>query len=68
MGIRGSQTTELVFTDCEVPAENLIGREGEGFKIAMATPDRTRPGVAAQAQGIAQGAFDFAVDYVKTRT
>jgi alkylation response protein AidB-like acyl-CoA dehydrogenase len=68
MGIRGSQTTELVFTDCEVPVENLIGREGEGFKIAMATLDRTRPGVAAQALGIAQGAFDFAVDYVKTRT
>jgi alkylation response protein AidB-like acyl-CoA dehydrogenase len=68
MGIRGSQTTELVFTDCEVPAENLIGREGEGFKVAMATLDRTRPGVAAQALGIAQGAFDFAVDYVKTRT
>lgn len=68
MGIRGSQTTELVFTDCEVPAENLIGREGEGFKIAMATLDRTRPGVAAQALGIAQGAFDFAVDYAKTRT
>jgi alkylation response protein AidB-like acyl-CoA dehydrogenase len=68
MGIRGSQTTELVFVDCEVPAENLLGQEGEGFKIAMATLDRTRPGVAAQALGIAQGAFDFAVDYVKTRT
>ena len=68
MGIRGSQTTELVFTDCEVPAENLLGREGEGFKIAMATLDRTRPNIAAQALGIAQGAFDFAVEYVKTRT
>ncbi len=68
MGIRGSQTTELVFTDCEVPSDNLIGREGDGFKVAMATLDRTRPGVAAQALGIAQGAFDFAVDYVKTRT
>lgn len=68
MGIRGSQTTELVFTDCEVPAENLLGREGEGFKVAMATLDRTRPNIAAQGLGIAQGAFDFAVDYVKTRT
>jgi alkylation response protein AidB-like acyl-CoA dehydrogenase len=68
MGIRGSQTTELVFTDCEVPAENLLGREGEGFKVAMATLDRTRPNIAAQALGIAQGAFDFAVEYVKTRT
>ena len=67
MGIRGSQTTELVFTDCEVPADTLLGREGEGFKIAMATLDRTRPCVAAQALGIAQGAFDYAVDYVKTR-
>jgi len=67
MGIRGSQTAELVFTDCEVPADKLLGREGEGFKIAMATLDRTRPGVAAQALGIAQGAFDYAVDYVKTR-
>lgn len=68
MGIRGSQTTELVFTDCEVPADALLGREGDGFKIAMATLDRTRPCVAAQALGIAQGAFDYAVDYVKTRT
>jgi alkylation response protein AidB-like acyl-CoA dehydrogenase len=67
MGIRGSQTTELVFTDCEVPADTLLGREGEGFKVAMATLDRTRPCVAAQALGIAQGAFDYAVDYVKTR-
>lgn len=68
MGIRGSQTTELIFTDCEVPAENMIGREGEGFKIAMTTLDRTRPNVAAQALGIAQGAFDYAVNFVKTRT
>jgi len=67
MGIRGSQTTELVFTDCEVPADKLLGREGEGFKIAMTTLDRTRPCVAAQALGIAQGAFDYALDYVKTR-
>src|SRR5204863_7694525 len=58
MGIKGSQTAELIFTECEVPAENLLGREGDGFKFAMMTLDRTRPGVAAQAVGIAQGALD----------
>ena len=52
MGIKGSQTAELIFTDCEVPVENLLGREGDGFKFAMMTLDRTRPGVAAQAMGI----------------
>jgi alkylation response protein AidB-like acyl-CoA dehydrogenase len=67
MGIRGSQTGELVFEDCEIPAENLLGREGEGFKIALATLDRTRPGIAAQALGIAQGALDFAAQYAKQR-
>ncbi|HEY1389672.1 MAG TPA: acyl-CoA dehydrogenase family protein [Ktedonobacterales bacterium] len=67
MGIRGSQTGELVFEDCEIPAENLLGNEGEGFKIALATLDRTRPGIAAQALGIAQGALDFAVEYAKQR-
>jgi alkylation response protein AidB-like acyl-CoA dehydrogenase len=67
MGIRGSQTGELVFEDCEIPAENLLGSEGEGFKIALATLDRTRPGIAAQALGIAQGALDFAVEYAKQR-
>ena len=67
MGIRGSQTGELVMEDCIIPAENLLGREGEGFKIAMATLDRTRPGVAAQALGIAQGALDVAVKYSKER-
>ncbi len=67
MGIRGSQTGELVFEDCEIPAGNLLGREGEGFKIALATLDRTRPGIAAQALGIAQGALDFAVQYAKQR-
>ena len=67
MGIRGSQTGELVFEDCEIPAENLLGREGEGFKIALATLDRTRPGIAAQALGIAQGALDFAVRYARER-
>jgi alkylation response protein AidB-like acyl-CoA dehydrogenase len=67
MGIRGSQTGELVFEDCEIPAENLLGEEGEGFKIALATLDRTRPGIAAQAVGIAQGALDFAAQYAKQR-
>ena len=67
MGIRGSQTGELIFEDCEVPAENLLGREGDGFKIAMMTLDRSRPGIAAQAVGIAQGALDFAANYAKER-
>ncbi len=67
MGIRGSQTGELLFEDCVIPAENLLGREGEGFKIAMMTLDRTRPGVGAQALGIAQGALDVAVNYAKQR-
>lgn len=67
MGIKGSQTAELIFTDCEVPAENLLGREGEGFKIAMMTLDRTRIGIGAQALGIAQGALDLAVAYAKQR-
>src|SRR5690349_6130144 len=67
MGIRGSQTGELVFEDCEIPVENRLGEEGEGFKIALATLDRTRPGIAAQALGIAQGALDFAVEYAKQR-
>src|SRR5437016_5184891 len=67
MGINGSQTAELIFTDCEVPAENLLGREGDGFKIAMMTLDRTRPGIGAQAVGIAQGALDLAVSYAKQR-
>jgi alkylation response protein AidB-like acyl-CoA dehydrogenase len=67
MGIKGSQTAELLFSDCEVPAENLIGKEGDGFKIAMMTLDRTRPGIGAQAVGIAQGALDLAVSYSKQR-
>ncbi len=67
MGIKGSQTAELIFTDCEVPVENLIGKEGDGFKIAMMTLDRTRPGIGAQAVGIAQGALDLAVSYAKQR-
>ena len=67
MGIKGSQTAELIFTDCEVPAQNLLGREGDGFKIAMMTLDRTRLGIGAQALGIAQGALDLAVSYARQR-
>jgi alkylation response protein AidB-like acyl-CoA dehydrogenase len=67
MGIRGSQTGELVFEDCVIPAENLLGKEGDGFKIGLMTLDRTRPGIAAQALGIAQGALDFAAHYAKQR-
>src|SRR5438477_7753437 len=67
MGVRGSTTGELVFDDCRVPAENLLGEEGEGFKIAMRILDRSRPGVAAQGLGIAQGATDYALEYAKTR-
>ncbi len=63
MGIRGSTTRELIFEDCRVPAENLLGREGTGFITAMKTFDASRPGVGAQALGIAQGALDLAVDY-----
>jgi alkylation response protein AidB-like acyl-CoA dehydrogenase len=67
MGISGSTTGELTFDDCRVPANNLLGDEGEGFKIAMRILDRSRPGVAAQALGIAQGATDYALEYAKTR-
>src|SRR5207247_6677592 len=67
MGIKGSTTGELVFEECRVPAENLLGEEGEGFKIAMQILDRSRPGVAAQGLGIAQGATDYALEYAKTR-
>jgi alkylation response protein AidB-like acyl-CoA dehydrogenase len=67
LGIRASATRELVFADCKVPAENLLGKEGTGFITAMRTFDRTRPGVAAQAVGIAQGALDLAVAYAKER-
>jgi butyryl-CoA dehydrogenase len=67
MGIRASATVELVFEDCRIPKENLLSREGMGFIVAMRTLDRTRPGVAAQAVGIAQGAFDAAVKYSKER-
>ena len=67
MGIRASATYELVFDDCEVPAENLLGKEGEGFKIAMMLLDGGRIGVAAQALGIAQGALDEGIPYLKER-
>ncbi len=67
MGIRGSTTTELVFQDCRIPAENLIGREGRGFMTAMKTFDLSRPGVAAQALGIATGALDVALKYSRER-
>ncbi len=67
MGIRAAPTRELVFSDCRVPGENLISREGMGFLIAMKTLDRTRVGVAAQAVGIAQGALNESVLYANTR-
>jgi alkylation response protein AidB-like acyl-CoA dehydrogenase len=67
MGIRGSPTAELTFDDVRVPVENRLGEEGDGFKIAMATLDRSRLGIAAQAVGIAQGALDAAVAYAADR-
>ncbi|MGL6201806.1 MAG: acyl-CoA dehydrogenase [Lachnospiraceae bacterium] len=67
MGIRGSATTELVFEDCIVPKENLLGTLGGGFKVAMVTLDGGRIGIASQALGIAQGALDETVAYVKER-
>jgi butyryl-CoA dehydrogenase len=67
MGIRGSATYELIFEDVKVPKENLLGKEGMGFKIAMTTLDGGRVGIAAQALGIAQGAIDECVAYVKER-
>lgn len=67
MGIRASSTTELIFQDCRIPKENLIGREGDGFKIAMQTLDGGRIGIAAQALGIAQAALDESVRYAKER-
>jgi butyryl-CoA dehydrogenase len=67
MGIRGSATCELIFENCKVPKENLLGKVGQGFKIAMKTLDGGRIGIAAQALGIAQGAIDETVKYVKER-
>jgi butyryl-CoA dehydrogenase len=67
LGIRCSATRELVFEDCRVPKENMIGREGMGFIVAMRTLDKTRPGIGAQAVGLAQGAFEAAVEYARER-
>lgn len=67
MGIKGSPTTELYFEDCRIPADRIIGEEGTGFKTALATLDHTRPTIGAQAVGIAQGALDASIGYVKER-
>jgi len=67
MGIRGSATCELIFENCRIPKENLLGKVGMGFKIAMKTLDGGRVGIAAQALGLAQGALDETVTYVKER-
>jgi alkylation response protein AidB-like acyl-CoA dehydrogenase len=67
MGIAGSTTGELVFENCRIPAANILGEEGEGFRVAMRILDRSRPGVAAQGLGIAQGATDYALEYARTR-
>ena len=67
MGIKGSPTTELYFEDCRIPGDRIIGEPGTGFKTALATLDHTRPTIGAQAVGIAQGALDAAIAYVKDR-
>jgi alkylation response protein AidB-like acyl-CoA dehydrogenase len=67
MGIKGSTTGEIFFNDMRVPAKNLLGEEGEGFKIAMRILDRSRPGIGAQGLGLAQGATDYALEYARTR-
>lgn len=67
LGIRSSSTAQLLFNDVKVPKENLLGKEGEGFKIAMATLDGGRIGIASQALGIAQGAYEHALEYAKER-
>lgn len=67
LGIRASCTRELVFTDCRVPAENLLGREGMGFLVTMKTLDKSRPGIGAQAVGVAQGAYEEAARYARER-
>ncbi len=67
MGIRGSSTYELIFTDCRIPKENMLGKQGEGFKIAMHTLDGGRIGIAAQALGLAEGALERTIEYVKER-
>lgn len=67
LGIRSSPTTEIIFEDCRIPVENLLGEEGQGFKIAMQTLDGGRNGIAAQAVGIAQSALDASVEYARER-
>jgi len=67
MGLRASDTTDLIFDDCRVPAANMLGNEGDGFKIAMKALDGGRIGIAAQSVGVAQAAFDAAVKYAKKR-
>ena len=67
MGIKGSTTGEIFFNDMRIPAGNLLGEEGEGFKIAMRILDRSRPGIGAQGLGLAQGATDYALEYSKSR-
>jgi len=67
MGIRSSPTMELVFDNCRIPGENLLGKEGQGFKVAMKTLDGGRIGIASQALGLAQGALDAAIAYTKDR-
>jgi alkylation response protein AidB-like acyl-CoA dehydrogenase len=67
MGIRTSATRELVFEDCFIPKENLLGREGAGFPLAMRLFEKSRPGIGAQALGTAQGAFEEALNHAKTR-
>jgi alkylation response protein AidB-like acyl-CoA dehydrogenase len=67
MGIKGSTTGEIFFNDCRVPAVNLVGEEGEGFRIAMRILDRSRPGIGAQGLGLAQGATDYALEYARSR-
>lgn len=67
MGIKGSTTGEVFFSECRIPVANRLLEEGDGFKVAMRVLDRSRPGIAAQALGIAQGATDYALEYAKTR-
>ena len=67
MGICASSTTELIFQNCEIPADRLLGQVGDGFKVAMSTLDGGRIGIASQALGIAQGAFDVTVEYMNAR-
>ena len=67
MGIKGSSTYELIFTDCRIPKENMLGKQGQGFKIAMHTLDGGRIGIASQALGIAEGALERTVAYTKER-